>query len=112
MAWYNITSTKTKGLTMDSNNAITTEMIMQVPSTELSNLCKMILWYLQDKQGAEVSLSTIANALGTIRQSVTPLLGQLEVGGYIAVDRSKRSGNIYFFTDKLTTGAKHEGIFE
>ena len=96
---------------MDANNSITTETIMQVPSTKLSNLCKMILRYLQDKQGVEVSLSKIAGALGTIRQSVTPLLGQLELDGYITVDRSKRSGNMYFLTDKLN-GVKHESVPE
>ena len=95
---------------MKLNNNIE-EVIMRKDSSEISYMAKILLLYLQNKQGKELSLATLATAIGTIRQSVVPVLKKLEQDGYILVDKSKRNGNMYFLTDKLN-GVKHESRTE
>lgn len=97
---------------MKENNTISKEEIMQLPSSEVSYMSKIVLLYLLDKQGDAVSLSSIANATGTIRQSVVVVIKELERNGYLTIDKSKRSGNMYFLTNKLNAGVKHESVPE
>lgn len=92
---------------MEENNTITKEEIIALNSSEVSYMSKVVLLYLLDKQGREVSLTKLAQNIGTIKQSVIITLDALERSGYITIDKSRRSGNMYFLTGKLN-GVKHE----
>ena len=96
---------------MKENNTITNEEIIALNSSDVSYMSKVVLLYLLDKQGQEVSLTRLAQSIGTIRQSVVVVLKELEQNGYLTIDKSRRSGNMYFLTDKLN-GVKHESRTE
>lgn len=96
---------------MKENNTITNEEIIALNSLDVSYMSKVVLLYLLDKQGQEVSLTKLAQSIGTIRQSVVVVLKELEQNGYLIIDKSRRSGNMYFLTDKLN-GVKHESRTE
>ena len=97
---------------MEANYNTPEDKILGINSKEVSNLGKLLLLYLRKRQGEVLSLSALAKVLGAARPSVTVVVGELEKNGYLQIDKSHRDGNIYFLTDKLTTGAKHESRTE
>lgn len=96
---------------MEENNTITKEEIIALNSSDVSYMSKIVLLYLLDKQGREISLARLAQNIGTIKQSVIVALDTLERNGYLTIDKSRRNGNMYFLTDKLN-GVKHESRTE